>query len=123
MLKNDLKEKILNRQKNTAAIGFVLLMLFSSLGIILTSMEPAPADTAIVQAPSVALVEAQSTEQGGQTSWDRGVDHLPLQDLHPALSDIMWSDPGVSFGIISDMDALMLGLPGYTTLLLSLIHI
>ena len=45
MLKNDLKEKILNRQKNTAAVGFVLLMLFSSLGVILTSLEPAPSET------------------------------------------------------------------------------
>lgn len=117
MLKNDLNQKILNRQKHTAAVGFVLLMLFSSLGVILTSMEAAPPETSIVQAPSVALVEAQSTEQGGQTSWDRGLDQLPLQDAHPALSDIMWSDPGVSFGIISDMDALLLGLPSYTTLL------
>ena len=117
MLNNDLKQKILDRQKNTAAVGFVLLMLFSSLGVILTSMEPAPPETSIVQAPTVALVEPQSMDQGGQTSWDRGLDQLPLQDLHPALSDIMWSDPGVSFGIISDMDALMLGLPSYTTLL------
>ncbi|MEC7460484.1 MAG: hypothetical protein VX891_00200, partial [Candidatus Thermoplasmatota archaeon] len=117
MLNNDLKQKILDRQKNAAAVGFVLLMLFSSLGVILTSLEPAPSETSIAQAPTVALVEPQSMDQGGQTSWDRGLDQLPLEDLHPALSDIMWSDPGVSFGIISDMDALMLGLPSYTTLL------
>ena len=46
----------------------------------------------------------QSMNQGGQGDYE-GSTVFHSDDVHPALRDIMWSDVGVSSGIISDLSA------------------
>ncbi len=116
MLTNDLLLKIDANRKTTAAVGFVLIMLLSSLGMMMTSIEPATPGMEGVQAATVAYSGPQVMDQGGKTTWDGG--QSPFNGaVHPALTDIMWSDPGVASGIIIDLSVLELGLPAYTTML------
>jgi len=48
---------------------------------------------------------AQSTAQGGQGDWNG--DHDPWHETgHPSITDLMWADPGVMSGIITDLSAI-----------------
>ena len=69
-----------------------------------------------VDGVAVPMTAGQLTHQGGQGDWDAPEAVYDLS-AHPALSDLMWADPGVAFGIISDPSSLDLLLPEYSTFL------
>ena len=58
---------------------------------------------------SGALLDKEDVELGQQPSGQGSLvninDHLPPQP-HPAIHDIMWTDSGVSFGVINDLSAI-----------------
>ena len=100
-------QKIENRRKSTVSIGLVLLMITSTWLAMITSIgqeyEP---DTDLVDADPLAMSPVQSTDQGGQGEWSNGMpSHFGLE-MHDALWDLSWSDPGAYYGQVEDMTAL-----------------
>ena len=69
-----------------------------------------------VDGVAIPMAAGQLTHQGGQGDWDSPEAVYDLS-AHPALRDLMWADPGVAFGIISDPSSLDLLLPEYSTFL------
>ena len=87
------------------AIVLVFLMLTSSLLAIVQSIQDpseTQMETRLVDGAGIGYTPVQSTDQGGQGGWE-GSNDGGWSLAHEALSDLMWSDPGVSSGIIMDL--------------------
>ena len=110
-------QKIENRRKSTVSIGIVLLMITSTWLAMITSIsQDFEQDTRLVDADPLAMSPVQSTDQGGQGEWNGGMpSHFGL-DMHDALWDMAWADPGVFYGQVDDLSALSLD-SGYSTYL------
>ena len=100
-------QKIENRRKSTVSIGIVLLMITSTWLAMITSIsQDFEVDTELIDADPLSMSPVQSTDQGGQGEWNNGMPtHLAL-DMHDALWDMAWADPGVFYGQIDDISAL-----------------
>jgi hypothetical protein len=119
MLSRQETEQIENRSKFSAAITLVVLMILSSMyGVtdILSSTELTLEVNAVDSNKIERVQFGQSTDQGGQGGWTTGEDVLSA-NIHEALTNMMWSDPGVGSGIIVDISVLEEVLPRYTTFL------
>ena len=110
-------QKIENRRKSTVSIGIVLLMITSTwLAMIASISQDFEQDTRLVDADPLAMSPVQSTDQGGQGEWNGGMpSHFGLE-MHDALWDMAWADPGVFYGKVDDLSALSLD-SGYSTFL------
>ena len=101
-------QNIEERQRLSMAIIIVFLMLASSLLAIVQTVHDqpdAPKATQLVDGGSIGMTPVQSTDQGGQGGWEGGQDG-GMDLAHEALANMMWSDPGVSSGIIVDLSVL-----------------
>ena len=119
MLSKQRKETIQERQQLSMAVILVFLMLASSLLAIvqgMTETQDAPLQHRMIQGGSVDMASAQSTDQGGQGGWEGNHDG-GFSLAHEALMDMMWSDPGVSSGIIMDLSVLESVIPAYAPML------
>ena len=118
MLSKTHLETISHRQKLTMSMTIIILMLTSTMLAIVQdfSAEETTPTLRFSEGEKIIQTSAQSTEQGGQGSWNGAQDVWQLED-HPVLSEIMWSDPGVAFGIISDESAIAALMPQYSILL------
>jgi hypothetical protein len=118
MLSNTQLDIIHQRQKLTMSLTIIALLLTSTMLIIVQdlSAEEPTQDYVFSDAEKITLSPVQSTDQGGQGSWDGGENMWQL-DAHPALSDMMWADPGVASGIIADKSAIAAFMPMYASLL------
>ena len=119
MLSKQHTQKIEERQQLSMAIIIVFLMLASSLLAIVQTVHDGPEATKatqLVDGGSLGMTPIQSTDQGGQGGWD-GVHDSHYDMAHEALRDLMWSDPGVSAGVIVDLSVLEAAIPSYSTLL------
>lgn len=112
-------KQIEERQRFSMAMVIVFLMLTSSLLAFVQAIndgEEPTTQTRLVEGDTIGQSLAQSTYQAGQGSWNGaqdGVDAL----AHEALSNMMWSDPGVSSGIITDLSVLESVIPLYAPML------
>ncbi|HIF46242.1 MAG TPA: DUF4129 domain-containing protein [Candidatus Poseidoniales archaeon] len=110
-------QKINQRRKSTVSVGIVLLMITSTwLAMIADLSEPTSPDMQLKGAQPLALSEAQSTDQGGQGEWDGGMSSSAGLEMHDALWDLAWADPGAMYGTITDHSILDLN-AGYGLLL------
>ena len=112
-------QNIEERQRLSMAIIIVFLMLASSLLAIVQTVHDqpdAPKATQLVDGGSIGMTPVQSTDQGGQGGWEGGQDG-GMDLAHEALANMMWSDPGVSSGIIVDLSVLESVIPLYSPLL------
>ena len=119
MLSHHVNQQFEDRQKLSMAIVIVFLMLASSLLAMVQSVQDQaelPTSTRLVEGGSIGMTPVQSTDQGGQGGWE-GSNDGGLTAAHEALANLMWSDPGVSSGIIVDLSVLEAALPAYATLL------
>ena len=119
MLSKQHTQKIEERQQLSMAIIIVFLMLASSLLAIVQTVHDGPEATKatqLVDGGSLGMTPIQSTDQGGQGGWD-GVHDSHYDMAHEALRDLMWSDPGVSAGVIVDLSVLEAAIPSYSTFL------
>ncbi len=119
MLSKEHTQRIENRRQLSTAIILVFLMLASSLLAIAQTVNDGPEsnkNTQFVEGGSLGMTPVQSTDQGGQGGWD-GQHDANLDFGHEALSNLMWSDPGVSAGVIVDLSVLEAAIPSYSTFL------
>ena len=119
MLKHQVTEQIATRQRLSMAIIIVFLMVTSSLVSLAQTFQNGdenPTVTRLIKGGGIGLTPVQSTDQGGQGGWDGGLDALPPW-AHEALTNMMWSDPGISSGIILDLSVLESIIPSYSVLL------
>ena len=102
------EEKIRSRQKLTLSLILVFLML-SSTTLTLVQDFGGEEDSTQFTFASGELLDKGTVELGQQPSGQGNLvninDHLPPQP-HPAIHDIMWTDSGVSSGIINDLSAI-----------------
>ncbi|NDG47054.1 MAG: hypothetical protein EBY37_08155, partial [Flavobacteriia bacterium] len=94
-------------------------MLTSSLLAIVQSVQDQPENpraTRLVDGAGIGYTPVQSTDQGGQGGWE-GANDGGWGLAHEALRDLMWSDPGVSSGIIMDLSVLESVIPAYSSFL------
>ncbi len=110
-------QKIENRRKSIVSVGIVFLMIMSTwlamVSELSSQMEP---DMKLVDAEPLLMSDVQSTDQGGQGEWNGGMpSHLGLE-MHDALWDIAWADPGAMYGKVHDHSVLELD-AGYGMLL------
>jgi hypothetical protein len=73
-------------------------------------------NTKLVDGTPLSTSEAQSTDQGGQGEWNGGMSSQYGLELHDALWDMAWADPGVQYGYVADLSVLQLD-TGYGPLL------
>ena len=86
-----------------------MLMITSTwLAMIADLSEEKEVETTLVDADPLTMSEMQSTPQGGQGAWNGGMTAQYGLDLHDALWDMTWSDPGVMYGGIEDLSVLSL---------------
>ena len=102
------EEKIRSRQKLTLSLILVFLMVSSTTLSLVQDFggeETSPKYTFATG----ELLDKEGVELGQQPSGQGSLaninDHLPPQP-HPALHDIMWTDSGVSSGVIHDLSAI-----------------
>ena len=118
MLSNVQKETLQNRQKLSMSLTIVFLMLTSTLLAVVQdfSAEDETETIGFVEGQRIGQSIAQSTAQGGQGDWNG--DHDPWHETgHPSITDLMWADPGVMSGIITDLSAIEALAPMYVGLL------
>lgn len=119
MLSSKKLELVQERRKLPLAVLLVFLMLASTMLAIVEGISqqesPAP-ETALVTGGSLGMSLAQDISQTGQGTWEGGNDG-GMTLGHEALSNIMWTDPGVGAGIIMDLSVLEFALPAYASLL------
>ncbi|MCS5537618.1 MAG: hypothetical protein NZ770_05890, partial [Candidatus Poseidoniaceae archaeon] len=102
-------QKIENRRKTTVSVGIMLLMITSTwLAVISDFSREVKVETNLVSADPLTMSEAQSTDQGGQGGWNGGMSSQYGLELHDALWDLAWADPGVMYGGINDHTVLSL---------------
>ena len=119
MLSKHHTQKIEERQRLSMAIIIVFLMLASSLLAIVQTVHDQPTSTRatqMVDGDSIGMTPVQSTDQGGQGGWE-GTQDGGMGLAHEALSNMMWTDPGISSGIIVDLSVLESVIPLYSTAL------
>ena len=118
MLSNRLfNQKIENRRKTTVSVGIVFLMITSTwLAMIAETSGNNTVETVLSDGTPLAMSDAQSTDQGGQGGWDGGRASQIGLDMHDALWDLAWADPGAMYGHIDDLSVLELN-AGYGTML------
>ena len=119
MLSKQHVQHIEDRQRLSMAIIIVFLMLASSLLAIVQTVQDQPEPsraTRLVEGGNVGMTPVQSTDQGGQGGWE-GAQDGGMGLAHEALANLMWSDPGVSSGIIVDLSVLEAAIPAYSTFL------
>ena len=117
MLSKDITETVAKNRSITTSIFVVMLMVMSTtLTMMASPSYEASVEFKEVDGVAVPMTAGQLTHQGGQGDWDAPEAVYDLS-AHPALSDLMWADPGVAFGIISDPSSLDLLLPEYSTFL------
>ena len=119
MLSKHHTQKIEERQRLSMAIIIVFLMLASSLLAIVQTVHDQPTSTRatqMVDGDSIGMTPVQSTDQGGQGGWE-GAQDGGMGLAHEALSNMMWTDPGISSGIIVDLSVLESVIPLYSTAL------
>ena len=118
MLSKTQLETISRRQKLTMSLTIIILMLTSTMLAIVQDLSAEETTPTLLfsEGEKITQTSAQSSEQFGQGSWNGAQDVWQLED-HPVLSDIMWSDPGIASGIISDESAIAALMPYYSTLL------
>ena len=109
-----------NRKKLTLSLLMVFLMISSTTISMLaneSSTEEKTPSFSIAAGGDVLIPNI--VPQGGEVSGQGTLvdfNQLPPQP-HPALYDIMWTDPGVSSGVISDMSAILALSETYSVLL------
>ena len=118
MLSNTKNETIRRRQILSMSLTIIFLMISSPL---LTLVQPdngeqETSEKMLVKGQLIGQSPAQSTDQGGQGGWV-GQQEYVGPNGHPALTDLMWSDAGISSGIILDISALESVIPSYSTFL------
>jgi len=112
-------KQIEERQQFSMAMIIVFLMLTSTLLAFVQGIndgDESTTETRLIEGDTIGQSLAQSTYQAGQGSWNGpqdGVDAL----AHEALSNMMWSDPGISSGIITDLSVLESVIPLYAPML------
>jgi hypothetical protein len=119
MLSKERTQRIEERQQLSMAFIIVFLMLASSLLAIVQTVVDQPEatrETRLVEGGNIGMTPVQSTDQGGQGGW-HGSQDVGLGLAHEALSNMMWTDPGVSSGIIVDLSVLESVIPVYSTFL------
>jgi hypothetical protein len=119
MLSKNHLETISHRQKLTMSMTIIILMLTSTMLALVqdfSSEETAQTVTFREGEKITQTSPVQSTEQGGQGTWNGAQDQWQL-DTHPILSEIMWTDPGVASGIITDKSAIAALMPRFAPLL------
>jgi hypothetical protein len=119
MLSKQHVQHIEDRQRLSMAIIIVFLMLASSLLAIVQTVQDQPEPskaTRLVEGGGLGLTPVQSTDQGGQGGWE-GWQDGGSGLAHEALANMMWSDPGISSGIIMDLSVLESVIPSYSTFL------
>jgi hypothetical protein len=118
MLSNVQKETLQNRQKLTMSLTIVFLMVTSTLlAVVQDFSSDDVAETAGFQeGQRIGQSIAQSTAQNGQGDWNGDQDPW-YQTNHPSITDLMWSDPGVMSGIITDLSAIEALAPAYSSFL------
>ena len=89
----------------------MIFLMISSTTLSLIATEPAEDDSATSYSifSDGELLTPETVTQGGDVSGQGTLvdyNQLPPQP-HPALFDIMWTDPGVSSGVINDMSAIL----------------
>ena len=96
--KRQFTQKFENRRKSTVSVGLVFLMITSTwLGLISTLNQEYEVETRLVDADPLQLSDAQSTDQGGQGEWNGGMPPQYGLQMHDALWDLTWSDPGAMY--------------------------
>ena len=98
------------RRKFTLSLLMIFLMI-SSTTLSLLATEPAEDDSTTSYSifSDGELLRPETVTQGGDVSGQGTLvdyNQAPPQP-HPALFDIMWTDPGVSSGVINDMSAIL----------------
>ncbi|MCS5533026.1 MAG: hypothetical protein NZ736_02065 [Candidatus Poseidoniaceae archaeon] len=118
MLSNTKNETIRRRQILSMSLTIIFLMITSPLLALIQpdSFEQGENDSVFVKGQLIGQAPAQSTDQGGQGGWTGNQEYIS-PDGHPALSDLMWNDAGISSGIILDISALESVIPSYSTFL------
>ncbi|MCH1540965.1 MAG: DUF4129 domain-containing protein [Candidatus Poseidonia sp.] len=119
MLSKTELQTIEERQQFTMASVIVFLMLTTSMMALVMAFSQAdapPRATTFVDGGEIDMTAAQSTDQGGQGGW-MGAQHGAHTESHEALSNMMWSDPGVASGIILDLSVLESAIPSYSSML------
>ena len=119
MLSKNHLETISHRQKITMSMTIIILMLTSTMLALVQdfSSEETAQTVTFREGEKITLTApVQSTEQGGQGSWNGAQDQWQL-DNHPILSEVMWTDPGVASGIITDKSAIEALMPRFAPLL------
>ena len=119
MLSKKHLETISHRQKLTMSLTIIILMLTSTMLALVQdfSSEETAQTVTFREGEKIPLTApVQSTDQGGQGSWNGAQDQWQL-DNHPILSEIMWTDPGIASGIITDKSAIEALMPRFAPLL------
>ena len=118
MLSNVQKETLQNRQKLSMSLTIVFLMLTSTLlAVVQDFSAEEPTDTSGFQeGQRIGQSISQSTGQAGQGDWNGDQDPW-YETSHPSITDLMWSDPGVMSGIITDLSAIEALAPSYSMFL------
>ena len=115
--KRQFAQKFENRRKSTVSVGLVFLMITSTwLGLISTLNHEYEVETRLVDADPLQQSDVQSTDQGGQGEWNGGMPPQYGLQMHDALWDLTWSDPGAMYGQIYDTSSLSLN-PTYGLML------
>ena len=115
--KRQFAQKFENRRKSTVSVGLVFLMITSTwLGSISTLNQDYEEETRLVDADPLQSSGVQSTDQGGQGEWNGGMPPQYGLQMHDALWDLTWSDPGAMYGQIDDISSLSLN-PTYGLML------
>ena len=118
MLSNIQNETLQNRQKLSMSLTIVFLMLTSTLLAVVQDFsadEPSEAN-GFQEGQRIGQSIAQSTAQSGQGEWT-GFQDPWHETSHPSITDLMWADPGVMSGIITDLSAIEALAPMYAGLL------
>ena len=118
MLSNVQKETLQNRQKLSMSLTIVFLMVTSTLLAVVQdfSSEDIAETTGFQEGQRIGQSMAQSTAQNGQGDWNGNQD--PWHETsHPSITDLMWSDPGVMSGIITDLSAIEALAPSHSLFL------
>ena len=118
MLSNVQNETLQNRQKLSMSLTIVFLMLTSTLLAVVQdfSADERSEANGFQEGQRIGQSIAQSTAQSGQGEWT-GFQDPWHETSHPSITDLMWADPGVMSGIITDLSAIEALAPMYAGLL------
>ena len=114
--KRQFAQKFENRRKSTVSVGLVFLMITSTwLGLISTLNQDYEVETRLVDAdPLNRAAYNRPIKAAGE--WNGGMPPQYGLQMHDALWDLTWSDPGAMYGQIDDISSLSLN-PTYGLML------